>query len=63
MNIAYAKMKEISISDVLGHVVLSRVLSGVNTLQLDVSHLPKGFYMLKVTGTNGVVETQKLIVE
>jgi Pregnancy-associated plasma protein-A len=37
--------------------------NGTSTHMLLVSDLPNGFYFIKVTGTNGTIETRKLIVQ
>ena len=63
VNVAFEKMNAVIITDLTGRVVLRRELSNVHTLQIDVSHLPKGMYILKAQNANGNIETTKLIVE
>ena len=52
----------IKLYDITGRMVLSRVCHGVSTCELNMSNLPKGIYILKITDTeNSPVHLQKII--
>ena len=52
---------DVNIFDILGNVVMSRTMQGVE--QLDVSHLSGGTYTIQIIKDGGLVGMQKLIIE
>jgi hypothetical protein len=59
---ATSKVKEVSLYSVLGNKVLSKTLNDVNgDLNLNVSALSTGLYIVKMTGKNGERFTKKII--
>jgi hypothetical protein len=63
VNIAYPEIKQIDIIDVNGKTILHKQGTGFNNIQLNVSNLPKGIYLVRVLGKNGNSETQKLVLQ
>ena len=63
VNIEYAAMKEISIADVAGRVVLQQHLYGVHFTQINIGDLPKGVFFVKIIGADNKAIAQKLVVE
>ena len=63
VNIEYPAMKEISIADVAGRVVLHRHLHGVYFAQMDICTLSKGVFFVTIVGADNIAISQKLVVE
>lgn len=63
ITVVYPNLKSLVITDVAGRVVADRKYAGDNEVDVSISQLNKGVYFVKVIGTNGNMETQKLIIE
>ncbi len=57
------KLKTITLADNAGRTVLTKVAGNNKSIEIEVSHLPKGFYLLTVTTTGGNTQSEKLVVE
>ena len=56
------KNAKLLISDLMGRVVHTQSLNGKDAIQMDVSALSAGVYMVTVSNENGSVSTQQLVV-
>ena len=56
-------MKEISIYDVLGKKIKSSVNLATAEIDVDVSDLSKGIYIVEITSNTDTKNTKKLIVQ
>ncbi|MBW7951939.1 MAG: T9SS type A sorting domain-containing protein, partial [Chitinophagaceae bacterium] len=64
INIAFAvDIKQIVIFDVIGRKQLSKQLNGTKNVQLNISGIGKGMFFVQVTGKDGSIQTQRLIVQ
>ncbi len=57
------KIKQIEVVDVLGKAVIIKIFAEVGNCAVDVSSLPKGLYLVRVTDKDNNMQTRKLIVE
>jgi len=62
LNIHGVKKGEASIFDIHGRLVKKLILESINSM-IDVSNLTPGIYLLKISDTQGVIHTEKLIKE
>ena len=63
LNIGYAKtITKVNLFNILGQEVLAKTINADQS-QVDMSNLPKGTYLVKVTAENGAVKTIKVIKE
>jgi hypothetical protein len=53
VNIAGSQMKQITVTNILGKVVLQQTLNSVNNTVLNVSTLPKGIYNINIKNNDG----------
>jgi len=63
VNINACKMKELTLADAMGRIMISKKLNSENHVEINVSSLPKGLYLLRIKNAEGNIETQKLILE
>ena len=56
-------MRSISILNNAGRTVISKLLMNEKTVELPVSHLPRGLYMLQIRTASGNTTSEKLLVE
>ena len=63
VNINYPNLKEVSILDLTGRILLQKTFSNSNNVQLNIGNLSKGVYVLKVIDVKGNALTGKLIVQ
>ena len=58
---------DLNVYDMIGRLVINKsykaTTNDIFTEQLDVSNLRSGLYIVKVSGSNGMLETHKLIIE
>lgn len=60
---AAARDMQLQVTNQLGQVVrITRVTRGTQIINLDINGLPKGFYMVRLTG-NEVVQVEKLVIK
>ena len=57
------KIKQVMLLDFTGRTVISKEVSNTNTINLAVSNLSKGIYLVKAILTDGSIKTEKLLVE
>ena len=62
IHIEYNNLKQITITDAMGRVVLNKQVTG-NKTTLTVNGLPKGLYLLRVMNEENNSETSKLMIE
>ena len=62
IHIEYNNLKQITITDAMGRVVLNKQAAG-NKTTLTVNGLPKGLYLLRVMNEENNSETSKLMIE
>ena len=62
IHIEYNNLKQITITDAMGRVVLNKQAAG-NKTTLTVNGLPKGLYLLRVMNEENNSETSKLVIE
>ena len=57
----------LKVYDVTGRLVMTKAYSGMTndafSDRLDVSNLDRGMYFVRITGSNGMLETYKLMKE
>ena len=56
-------MQQVIITDIAGRIMIKKQFEGGNSLQLSVSKLGKGAYLVKVTTVNGNIQTAKLVLQ
>lgn len=62
VNISFKKMVTLEIIDVAGRRLLNNRINNSNVAKIDVSSFPRGIYLVKVTSAEGVVKTNKIII-
>lgn len=62
VNIQYKNIKEVSILDFTGRILLQKNYNSTNSVQLNIGGIGKGMFFVKVTDKYGYIQTQKLIV-
>ncbi|TBX70172.1 T9SS type A sorting domain-containing protein [Flavobacterium silvisoli] len=63
LNIGYSKtIAKVALFNIVGQEVLAKTINADQS-QVDMSNLPKGTYLVKVTAENGAVKTIKVIKE
>ena len=63
VNITGSNMKQIRLLDYAGRVVEMKEVANNTAINISVSHLPKGLYLVQATYNDGSTKTEKLVVE
>ncbi len=64
VNISSIKLvKNFTITDLMGRVVVQREIAKTNSIQINIAALRKGIYIIRVNNIDNTTVTQKLIVE
>ena len=63
LNIAYNKIKQITIVDALGKTMMQKEAGGTNNMQLNIEQLQKGIYLIRIIDVKNRVHTTKFIKE
>jgi len=63
ITIGYSRIREVKILDIVGRVELVRYYQSLDEVKLYIGDLGKGIYLVKVSGSENGIMTQKLIVE
>ncbi len=62
LNVEYKTIKQVFIVDVTGRAILNKSWTGsTNQVQLDLSNLPRGVFIIKAINAENNVQTQKFI--
>ena len=58
-----ADAKDLQVFDLTGRRIMHKAFNNQSPLKVDIHHLNKGVYIVQVIATNGIIKTQKMIVE
>ncbi len=62
LNIEYKEIKGVSLMDVTGREIMKKAWhDGGNKIQLDISNLPRGLYIIKAVNSDTNIQSQKFI--
>lgn len=56
-------IRQVEIFDIMGKKVMVKELNNVDNLNIDISKLNKGLFLVRVNGANGKVSNSKLLIE
>jgi hypothetical protein len=62
LDLLNEEVKDVVVYDMLGKAVYAIKATAAQTLDIDISSLPKGMYVVKVSG-NGTIQTKKVITQ